>query len=159
MKIEKNKAVTINYTLKNDQQQLIDQSTDNSFVYLHGYQGIVPGLETSLENRQVGDKYSVTIAAEDAYGTRDENKIEQVPKDMFPKGEIIEPGMQFHAEGANQELITITILEVNDDTIKIDGNDPLAGETLHFDIEVVGIRDADATEIEHGHIHSEGCHH
>lgn len=159
MKVKKNKAVTINYTLKDNQQTVIDESNDNSFEYLHGYQGIVPGLEHSLENHLVGDKFSITVAPKDGYGERDESKIEQVPKDMFPKDEKIEPGMQFHAEGANQELITITILEVNDDHIKIDGNDPLAGETLHFDIEVVAIRDADETEILHGHIHNEGCHH
>ena len=159
MKVETNKAITINYTLKDDQQQIIDQSSDNSFEYLHGHQGIVPGLEASLENRHVGDRFSVTIAPEEGYGLRDEGKIETVPRELFPKDEPIEPGMQFHAESAEQELITITILEVNDNSVKIDGNDPLAGKTLHFDVEVVEIRDADESEIEHGHIHSEHCQH
>ena len=159
MRIEKNKAVTINYTLRDDNQRIIDQSSDNSFEYLHGYQGIVPGLEASLENRKIGDQFHVSVAPEEGYGVRDEAKIETVPRELFPKDETIEPGMQFHAESAEQELITITILEVNDNSVKIDGNDPLAGKTLHFDIEVVGIRDADESEIAHGHIHSDHCHH
>jgi len=159
MIVEKNKAVTINYRLTDDSGQLVDESSDGSFCYLHGYDNIVPGLENTITGKQKGDTFSAKVAPEDGYGLRDESRVETVSKDMFPSDEEITPGMEFHAEGPNKELMTITILEVNkDDTIKIDGNDALAGMTLNFDIEIVSVRDADATEISHGHIHAEeGC--
>jgi len=160
MKIIKNTAVNFNYRLTDDSGQLIDESSDGSFCYLHGHDNIVPGLENALDGKQKGDTFNVKVAPKDGYGERDESRVELVPKDMFPADEEIVPGMQFHAEGANKELITISIVEVNDDTIKIDGNDSLAGVNLNFDVEVVSVREADETEISHGHIHSdEGCGH
>ena len=155
MNITKNTAVTINYRLTDDKGQLIDESSDSSFCYLQGHNNIIPGLENALDGRQEGDTFKVEIAPENGYGLRDESKVENVSKDMFPSDEDILPGMEFHAEGPNKELITITILEVNDDTIKIDGNDKLAGVILNFSVEVITVREADETEISHGHIHSE----
>ncbi len=160
MIIEKDKAVTINYRLSDDNGQLIDESSDGSFCYLHGHDNIVPGLEQALNGKKQGDTFAAKIAPNEGYGERDESRVETVAKDMFPSDEEITPGMEFHAEGPNKELMTITILEVNQDTIKIDGNDSLAGVTLNFDIEVLSIRDAEETEISHGHIHAdEGCGH
>jgi len=160
MKVTKNTAVTINYRLTDDQGQLIDESSDGSFCYLQGHDNIIPGLENALEGKQKGNTFKVEIAPENGYGMRDESKVETVPRDMFPSDEEILPGMEFHAEGPNQELMTISILEVNDDTIKIDGNDKLAGATLNFDVEVIDVREAEETEISHGHIHSEeSCGH
>lgn len=160
MNIVKNTAVIINYRLTDDQGQLIDESSDGSFCYLHGHNNIVPGLEDALEGKQEGNTFKVEVSPENAYGLRDESKVENVPKEMFPSDEEIQAGMEFHAEGPNNELMTITILEVNDDHIKIDGNDQLAGVTLNFDVEVLNVREADETEISHGHIHSDqSCGH
>jgi FKBP-type peptidyl-prolyl cis-trans isomerase SlyD len=160
MIITKNTAVVINYRLSDQHGKQIDESNDGSFNYLHGHENIIPGLESALEGKQAGNSFRVTIAPEDGYGLRDESRVEQVPKEMFPSDEEIKAGMEFHAEGANNELITITILEVNEDSIKIDGNDPLAGVTLTFDVDVVSVRKADKTEISHGHIHTEkSCEH
>lgn len=160
MNITKNKAVIINYRLTDDQGQLIDESSDGSFCYLHGHDNIIPGLEDALEGKQGGNTFKIEVAPERAYGLRDESKVETVPRNMFPSEEEIQPGMEFHAEGPNNELMTITILDVNDDVIKVDGNDKLAGLRLTFDVEVISVREADETEISHGHIHSdEGCGH
>jgi len=160
MNIIKNSAVTINYRLTDDQGQLIDESSDNSFSYLHGHNNIVVGLENALEGKQEGDTFTIQVLPKDGYGERDESRVETVPKTMFPSDEEILPGMEFHAEGPNQELITINILEVNGNDIKIDANDALAGVTLNFDIEVVHVRAADETEVSHGHIHADdGCGH
>lgn len=160
MKINKNTAVVINYRLSDDHGQLIDESSDASFCYLHGHDNIIPGLEKALDGKQQGDTFNVQVAPKDGYGERDEAKIETVSKDMFPGDEDIQPGMEFHAEGPNKEIITIRIIEVLDDSIKIDGNDALAGVPLTFDIEIISVREADESEISHGHIHSqEGCGH
>ncbi len=160
MNITKNTAVVINYRLTDEQGQLIDESSDQSFCYLQGHDNIIPGLENALEGKQAGDTFKVEISPEDGYGARDESRVEDVPRDMFPSEEEIHPGMEFHAEGPNKEIMTITIVEVNDDMIKIDGNDKLAGVTLSFDVEVISVRAADETEVSHGHIHSdESCGH
>jgi len=160
MNIDKNSAVTINYRLTDNNGQLIDESSDNSFCYLHGHDNIVLGLENALDNKQEGDTFSIQVSPKDGYGERDESRVETVSRDMFPSDEEIQPGMEFHAEGTNKELVTISILEVNEDTVKIDANDSLAGVTLNFDIEVISVREADETEISHGHIHSdESCGH
>lgn len=159
MIIKNNKAVILNYSLFDSKNNLLDQTQDSSFTYLHGHQNIVAGLESALEGKQVGYTAKIEIAPENAYGLRDESKVEEVSKEMFPSDEEIKVGMQFHAEGPDKQLITINILEVNENSIKIDGNDPLAGKALIFDIEIMGIRDASESEVSHGHIHGESCSH
>ena len=160
MKIEDKHVVTLNYTLTDNEGEVIDQAQDGSFVYLHGAQNIIPGLEKELTDKAVGDKFTVKVAPEDGYGLRDDSRVEEVPREMFPEDQEIEPGMVFHAEGPNGETITVTVLEVSDDSVKIDSNHALAGIGLHFDVEVMGIRAAEEVEIEHGHVHGpEGHHH
>ncbi len=160
MKIEDKHVVTLNYTLTDNEGEVIDQAQDGSFVYLHGAQNIIPGLEKELTDKAVGDKFTVKVAPEDGYGLRDDSRVEEVPREMFPEDQEIEPGMVFHAEGPNGETITVTVLEVSDDSVKIDSNHALAGIELHFDVEVMGIRAAEEVEIEHGHVHGpEGHHH
>lgn len=158
MTVQKNKAVTLNYRLTDDQGELIDESSDGSFCYLHGHNNIVPGLEKAVDGKKQGDTFSVVVTPNEGYGERDDSRIETVARDMFPADEEVQVGMQFHAEGPNKEIITITILEVSDSEVKIDSNDDLAGVTLHFDVEVVAIRDAEESEIAHGHIHHEHVH-
>ncbi len=159
MKIEDKHVVALNYTLTNNDKEVLDQSMDSSFVYLHGYNNIIPGLENALKGKAVSDKFSVKIAPKDAYGEKDESRIETVPKNMFPTDQEIAPGMQFHAQGPNGEAIAITVVEVLEDSVKIDGNHALAGVELTFDVEVMSIREAEQIEIEHGHVHGPGGHH
>jgi FKBP-type peptidyl-prolyl cis-trans isomerase SlyD len=158
MQIAENKVVTLNYSLKDNDGKLLDESSDGSFVYLHGANSIIPGLENALNGKSSGDKMSVSIAPEDAYGVRDEGRIESVPREMFPDDISIEPGMQFHAQGQNGQMIMVTVVALETDTVKIDGNHPLAGVTLNFDVEVMDVREATAEEIDHGHVHGPEGH-
>lgn len=158
MKIAENHVVTLNYTLTDNDGEVIDQAQDSSFVYLHGAQNIIPGLENALTGKAVGDQLKVKVQPEEGYGPRDENRVEDVPREMFPEDSDLEPGMVFHAQGPNSEMITVTVLEVAEQSVKIDANHALAGIELNFDVEVMGIRDAEAVEIEHGHVHGPDGH-
>lgn len=161
MTIANNKAVTINYTLKDDQDVIIDTSDDSSFVYLHGANNIIPGLENELTGKTSGDKFSLVIKPEDAYGEYNDKLTQVVDKEAFGEEQEIEAGMQFHAQGEGDQMVMITITEINGDKITIDGNHPLAGVTLHYDVEVMEVRDASEEELSHGHIHQHGesCEH
>ncbi len=158
MKISQNKVATLTYTLKNDDGEIIDQADENApFQYMHGSGGIIKGLEKALEEKQAGDDFHVVIPPEDAYGVRDEKLTEAVSRSMFEgiSDENLVAGAQFHASTAHGTQI-ITIASVEGDTVNIDANHPLAGETLHFDVAVKDVRDASEEEIAHGHPHASG---
>ena len=159
MQVTDNKVITIHYTLTNNNDKVIDQSgAGEPLVYLHGSGNIISGLEQALAGKVAGDKLNVTIPPEDAYGVRMDDRIQTVPRSMFQGIDQIETGMQFNAEG-NTGPVMVTVTKIEADEITIDGNHPLAGETLTFDVEVADIRDATEDEIEHGHIHTKGCQH
>ncbi len=159
MQIEKDRVVTLNYTLKDDSGKVIDQSQNGEFVYLHGANNIIPGLESALAGQATGDKLSVQIAPEDAYGARDESKTQQVPREMFPQDVDIQVGMQFQAQGPDGQALMVIVAAVADDTITVDGNHPLAGVSLNFDVEVLEVRAATEEELTHGHAHGPEGHH
>lgn len=159
MQIGKNSVVTLNYTLKNDQGDTLDESQDASFLYLHGAGGIIPGLEGQLEGKTAGDSFQAHIEPADGYGERDDSMVQTVSRDMFEADHPIEEGLQFHAESPEGDMLTVTITKVDGDNITIDGNHPLAGIALNFDINIVDIREASSEEIEHGHVHGPGGHH
>jgi FKBP-type peptidyl-prolyl cis-trans isomerase SlyD len=159
MKVSANHVVTINYTLKDNDNNVIDKSDDASFSYLHGASNIIPGLENALQGKASGDAISVSIAPEEGYGIRDEAKIQNVPRDAFPPDASLEPGMQFHAEGPEGQSVVVTVATVADDAVTVDANHPLAGMTLNFDVTVADIREASAEELEHGHVHGPHGHH
>lgn len=158
MQITDNTAVQIHYTLTNLTGEQLDSSRgDEPLSYLHGAGNIIPGLEAALSGKAVGDTLTVTIPPEDAYGEIDAAMVQVVSKRMFD-GMDVEVGMQFHADVSHGSGI-ITVTEISGDDVTVDGNHPLAGETLVFDVEVVDVRPASADEIAHGHIHGAGCHH
>jgi FKBP-type peptidyl-prolyl cis-trans isomerase SlyD len=159
MQVESQKVVTLNYTLTDNDGRVIDQSTDSSFAYLHGANNIIPGLENALHGKKAGDEMNVSVSPQEGYGERDNSKTQQVPKEMFPEGAEIEPGTQFHAQGPNGETVVVSVTSVEDDTVTVDGNHPLAGVHLNFAVEIVEVRDASREEIEHGHVHGPGGHH
>lgn len=159
MKITQNTVVTLNYTLKDDNGEILDQSHDDSFMYLHGTGGIIPGLENELEGKSTGDALSVHINPEDGYGLRDDSMIQVVPRTMFESDHPIEEGTQFHAESPEGEMLTVTVTKIEGDDITVDGNHPLAGIALNFDVTVANIREASAEEIDHGHAHGPDGHH
>ncbi|MCW8886280.1 MAG: peptidylprolyl isomerase [Motiliproteus sp.] len=159
MQISDKKVASINYNLKNDAGELLDSSEGaEPLVYLQGAGNIIPGLEKALESKQVGDTLEVTIAPEEAYGPVHEEMIQTVPRDAFDGVEDIDVGMSFQAETANGP-VSVVVVGVEEDTVTVDGNHPLAGQTLHFYVEVVEVREASAEELQHGHVHGPGCNH
>ena len=158
MQIGKHCVAVIDYTLKDDDGDVLDASQNGEFLYLHGAHNIIPGLETALEGKQAGDSIDVSIAPKDAYGERDPERIQVVPRDMFQTDEEIQPGMQFHAQSPDGHMMIITVTEVDEDEVTIDGNHEMAGMNLHFSVEVIDVREATSEEIEHGHVHGPGGH-
>ena len=158
MQVESRKVVILNYTLTDNDGRVIDQSTDSSFAYLHGANNIIPGLENALHGKKAGDEMNVSVSPQEGYGERDNSKTQQVPKEMFPEDAEIEPGMQFHAQGPGGETLVVTVAKVEDDSITVDGNHPLAGVPLNFAVEVIEVREASQEEISHGHVHGPGGH-
>ncbi|MFZ2407668.1 MAG: peptidylprolyl isomerase [Methylobacter sp.] len=159
MQVADNMAVSIHYTLTNDDGEVLDSSRgDDALVYLHGMGNIIPGLEDALNGKAVGDKFNVRVAAKDAYGEQNDDMIQVIPRSMFEGIDELEVGMMFHADVSSGSG-EVTIVKIEGDDITIDGNHPLAGLALTFDVEVVAVRSATKEEAEHGHIHGAGCHH
>ncbi|MFO7808922.1 peptidylprolyl isomerase [Guyparkeria sp.] len=158
MQVQNDHVVSIDYTLKNDAGEVMDSSEQTGpLAYLHGHQNIIPGLEKALDEKAVGDTLSVSIEPADAYGERNEEMIQTVPRSMFQGVDEIEPGMRFQAQ-TEGGVTVVTIKDVNGDEITLDGNHELAGETLHFDVEIKDVRPASEEEMEHGHVHGPGGH-
>ena len=158
MQIGDQKVVTLHYTLTDNDGRVIDKSEDGSFAYLHGASNIIPGLEDALTGKSAGEEMSVSVSPEQAYGVRDESMLQQVPKNMFEDASQIAVGTQFHAQGPNGEMLVVTVLEVEDEHVVVDGNHPLAGVELNFDVKIIDVRDASEEEVEHGHVHGPGGH-
>ena len=159
MQVADNMAVSIHYTLTNDDGEVLDSSIgDEALVYLHGGGNIISGLEKALHGKVAGDKFNVRIEPEDAYGGLREEMIQVISRDMFEGIDNIEVGMQFHADVSSGSGV-VTVVNIEDDDITIDGNHPLAGLALTFDVEVIDVRAATEEEASHGHIHGAGCHH
>ncbi|MGB0898988.1 MAG: FKBP-type peptidyl-prolyl cis-trans isomerase [Psychrobium sp.] len=159
MHIEKDIVVSLHYRLTDDQQQEIENSFgDVPMSYLHGHNTMIPGLEAAVEGKQAGDRLDVTITPENGYGEYVEERKQKVPVAAF-EGLDPQPGMQFTAD-TDQGPMPVTVIEVTDEHVTVDGNHPFAGQTLHFEVEIVELRDATPTELEHGHLHQEGgCGH
>ncbi len=159
MQIADNMAVSIHYTLTNDDGEVLDSSIDDeALVYLHGEGNIISGLEKALHGKAIGDKFNVRIAAEDAYGEFMEDRVQVISRAMFDGVDNLEIGMQFQADVSDGPGV-VTIIKIEGDDVTIDGNHPLAGLPLTFDVEVVAIRAATEEELDHGHVHGAGCHH
>jgi FKBP-type peptidyl-prolyl cis-trans isomerase SlyD len=159
--VAEGQVVTVNYTLRGDDGEVLDASTlEDPMAYLHGADNIVPGLEKALEGKAVGFKGKVTVSPEDGYGERDEDdEPNAIPRKAFPPDMEIEAGMTFMAEGPNDEHAPIWVIGVEGDKVIVDSQHPLAGRTLHFEVEVLGIRAASEEELAHGHPHGPGGHH
>jgi FKBP-type peptidyl-prolyl cis-trans isomerase SlyD len=156
MQVTKDKVVTIDYTLTGPQGEVLDSSQGREpLAYLHGRGGIIPGLEGALEGKAEGEQLSVTVPPEQGYGQRDEKMIAAVPRERFKGVNDIRPGMQFQANTEAGPRV-VTVLGVDDQSVRVDANHPLAGVPLKFDVKVVGVRDASNEELNHGHAHGAG---
>ncbi|HHE54816.1 MAG TPA: peptidylprolyl isomerase [Caldithrix abyssi] len=159
MQITDNKVVSIHYTLKNDAGEVLDSSIGQQpLAYLHGRKNIISGLENALTGKNVGDKFHVDVPPEEAYGERNDTLFQELPREVFQGVDNIEPGMQFYSE-TPEGVQMITVTKVEGDTITVDANHPLAGQTLHFDVEVMDVREATEEELQHGHVHDSSHQH
>lgn len=158
MQIAQNSVVAFHYTLTNDAGEVLDSSEGREpLTYLHGAGNIIPGLEKQLEGRVAGDKLQAQVAPEEGYGEIQPQLVQEVPRDAFQGVESVEPGMQFQAQTQGGPLM-VTVTQVEGDTVTVDGNHPLAGQSLNFDVEIAEVREASEEEVEHGHVHGEGGH-
>ncbi len=159
MKAASGTVVTMHYTLSDDHGAVLDSSRGaEPLTYLHGHGNIVPGLEQALEGKQAGHKSQVTVAPADGYGEINPQAIFEAPKAHFPPEVNLAAGQRVYAEGPNGP-ITLTVVRLTDTGAVLDANHPLAGKTLHFDIEITEIRQATEEELSHGHVHGAGGHH
>ena len=159
MEIAKDTVVSIDYTLKGNDGNVIDSSEGREpLAYLHGHANIVPGLENALTGKQTGDQVDVKVLPSEGYGEVDERLVQRVPKANFPADADLEPGMAFQAQVQGQPMV-FRIEEVGAADVKVNGNHPLAGQDLNFSVTVREVRKAEPSEIAHGHVHQGGHHH
>ena len=153
-------VVTLHYRLSLDDDELIvDTEADNEpMSYLHGASNVIPGQETALAGRVVGDVVTTVIEPEQGYGEADPDAVDEVPRDAFPDDLELEVGLQLTAEDEDGNLTPCVVMELHDDHVVVDMNHPLAGETLHYVVKILEVRDATDEEREHGHVHGEGDH-
>jgi FKBP-type peptidyl-prolyl cis-trans isomerase SlyD len=153
MQIEKNKVVSIDYTLTDSSGELLDSSAGKEpLSYIHGTGSLIPGLESVLEGKGVGDELQVSVPPEDGYGVRDEALISSVRRDQLKELDSLQEGVMFGMEDDSGTRI-YTIVKIEDETVTVDGNHPLAGKTLNFAVTVQEVREASDEELDHGHVH------
>ncbi|WKD51057.1 FKBP-type peptidyl-prolyl cis-trans isomerase [Microbulbifer spongiae] len=154
MKVANHTVVEIHYTLKDADGSVIDSSANSDpLKYLQGAGNIVPGLEKAMLEKAPGDTFSAVIAPEEGYGQQKPELIQIMPRSAFDHIEELDVGMAFHAENTHGQPMEVEIIDIDGDEITINGNHPLAGVELHFEIEVVSVRQATAEEIDRGDVH------
>jgi FKBP-type peptidyl-prolyl cis-trans isomerase SlyD len=151
-------VVSLAYTLADAEGTLLDEATrEDPMLYLHGHDNVVPGLERELTGKSVGDKVSAVVLPKDGYGEKRSRGAQPVPRDAFPEDAEIEPGMMFVTEERG-EPVPLWVVRADDTTVWVETDHPLAGQELHFDVEVLAIRKGTAPELEHGHPHGPDGH-
>ena len=153
------RVVSIHYTLTDEKGAVLDSSRGSEpLQYLEGAGNIIPGLEKEVSAMKVGDKKNVTIPAAEAYGDKRNDMVIEVPRTQFPADMALKVGDRFRG-GADAHSPIFTVQAINGDKIMLDGNHPLAGKDLNFEVEVTEMRAATSEELSHGHVHGPGGHH
>jgi FKBP-type peptidyl-prolyl cis-trans isomerase SlyD len=159
VEITADRVVLIHYTLKDDKGAVVDSSAGGEpLAYIQGHGNLVPGLEKALEGKEEGNTLAVSVSPAEGYGIRDEALIQRIPKRSLQGSGEIKKGMQFQAR-TEDGMRLFTVVAVVGDMVTLDGNHPLADQTLNFDVEIVTVREATSEELEHGHVHGAGGHH
>jgi FKBP-type peptidyl-prolyl cis-trans isomerase SlyD len=159
MTIAQDQVVSIHYTLRDDAGELIDSSADGEpLSYLHGHGNLIPGLERELTGRKAGDRLQVKVPPTDGYGEYDSELVQRVPRRALKGIPNVQVGMRLQAQTA-QGPRAVVVTHLAGDMVTLDGNHPLAGKNLNFEVEVAAVRAATAEELEHGHVHGAGGHH
>lgn len=158
MKIEKDRVVRFHYTVSEVGQEPLESSKEREpIAILIGHGNIIPGLEQAMMDKEAGENFSVDVPAAEAYGERRDGLTQRIPKKHFGN-EKLAPGMQVVLQ-TNFGPRAVTVQKVGHSVVDVDLNHPMAGKDLHFDVEIVEVREAQAEEIEHGHVHGDGGHH
>jgi len=159
MQIGDNAVVLFDYTLTDPSGTTLDTSAGREpLAYLHGASNIIPGLEAEMTGKTAGDAFKATIPAAQAYGERDEQLVQPVPRTAFPAGAEIQVGQQFQARSPDGQARVVRVVAVDAANVTVDANHPLAGVELTFDVKITEVREATAEELEHGHVHGAGGH-
>jgi len=159
MTISQDQVVSIHYTLRDDAGELIDRSAEGEpLSYLHGHGNLIPGLERALTGREAGDRLQVKIAPTDGYGEYNQGLVQQVPRRALKGIDDLQVGMRLQAQ-TPQGPRAVTVTQLSGDLVTLDGNHPLAGKSLNFEVEVAAVRPATEEELAHGHVHGAGGHH
>ncbi len=154
MKIASNCVVSIHYTLTNDAGETLDSSAGGDpLSYLHGNNGLIPGLERELEGREPGDSFKASIQPADAYGEHNPQLVQEVPLEALAQIEELQVGMQLQSQSPDGQVQVLQVDAIGDSTATLNANHALAGQTLHFDVSVENVREANDEEIAHGHAH------
>lgn len=158
--IGNDRVVSIHYTLTNSSGEVLDSSAGaEPLVYLHGAGNIIPGLENALNGRKSGDSLQVTVQPADGYGEQIDEMRQKVPVAMFEGVDELDVGMVFQTQTPDGQMQLVTVTAIEGGEVTVDGNHPLAGQVLHFDVSVEDVREATEEEIDHGHVHTPGHHH
>ncbi len=159
MPVAQDSVVTIHYTLKDDTGTVLDSSSPQEpLAYLHGHGNLIPGLEKQLEGKNAGDALTVTVAPSEGYGEYDDRLVQSVPRRSLRGIKDVKPGMHLHAQTEDGPR-TVTVTKVLGDMVTLDGNHPLAGKSLHFEVRIEDVRPATEEELSHGHVHGAHGHH
>jgi FKBP-type peptidyl-prolyl cis-trans isomerase SlyD len=159
MSISPDQVVSIHYTLRDDTGEVIDRSGEGEpLAYLHGRGQLIPGLERELTGRRAGDRVEVKIAPADGYGEYDRELVQRVPRRTLKGVGQLRVGLRLQAQTPDGPR-AVTVTQLSGDMVTLDGNHPLAGKTLHFQVEVAAVRAATEEELAHGHVHGAGGHH
>jgi len=159
MQISTHKVVHFHYTLTNDDGDVLDTSRGHDpLAYIQGLGSIIPGLENAMAGRSVGDRFIVSVPPEEGYGSFQEDRVQSVPRSAFEGVDELLPGMQFQAQ-SDEGAVLVTVIDIRDDLVLLNGNHPMAGMNLNFDVEVTEVREATHEELDHGHVYGAGGHH
>ena len=157
--VQEGVVVSMDYTLRVD-GEVLDSSDDAGLLqFLAGHDNIVPGLEREMIGMKIGESKDVVVSPEDGYGEFDEEGFMDVPRSEFPSDMQIEEGVELNVTDEDGENQYARVESVNDETVRLDFNHPLAGAELHFNVKVVALREPTEEELDHGHVHEEGHHH
>lgn len=161
LKVADNHVVSLEYVLKLEDGEEVDRSDDDfALQFLQGHGQVIPGLEKALYGMTVGESKKIVVTPAEGYGEYEEESIDTLPRSAFPDDVELEPGLELELhDHESDEVLVAYVAEIDDDEVVIDFNHPLAGETLYFEVKVVGVRPATAEEIDHGHVHADEHNH
>jgi FKBP-type peptidyl-prolyl cis-trans isomerase SlyD len=146
-------VVSMEYTLRVDNKVIDSSAGGDPLEYLHGAANIIPGLEREMDGMSVGESKNVVVSAEDGYGEADEEAFLEAPRSEFPEDMPLQPGIEMELTGPDGNPMYARVESVEGEMVVLNMNHPLAGKELHFDVKVVGLRDATEEEMDHGHAH------